>query len=115
MGLWAIGAGIFFALALILREFQLARERAMHIALQEQMRLSLESTRAQLRRAAEDLFVLQSVLVERNLLDETQLARSRARLIEAPRRMAEERDAIARHLGVAPTHLVVEETDGKVH
>src|SRR4051812_23081934 len=115
MTLLALAAGIFFALALILRELQLGRERAMHHASFEQLRLSLEGTRAQLRRAGEDLYVLQAVLAERNLLTETDLARCRARLIENPRRIAEERDAIQRHLGVAPTHLVVDDSEGKIH
>jgi hypothetical protein len=115
MTLLALGAGIFFALAMILRELQLGRERAMHQATFEQLHLSLEGVRAQLRRAGEDLYVLQAVLAERNLLNEADLARGRARLIENPRRIAEERDAIQRHLGVAPTHLVVDDSDGKIH
>lgn len=110
-----LGAGIFFTAALILREFQLARERAMQMATYDQLRLALEGTRAQLRRNAEDLYVLQVILAERNLLNEAELARTRARLIENPKRMAEERDAIQRHLGVAPTHLVVDENEGKIH
>lgn len=115
MTLLAIGGGIFLALALIVRELQTARERALQLAAFEQLRLSLDATRGQLRRAFEDLYVLQTVLAERNILDEAELARSRARLIETPRRIAEERDAIQRHLGVAPTHLVVDESEGKVH
>ena len=115
MTLLAVGGGIFLALALIVRELQLARERAMHLAAFEQLRLALDATRTQLRRAFEDLYVLQTVLAERNVLDEAELQRSRARLIEQPRRIAEERDAIQRHLGVSPTHLVVEDTEGKIH
>lgn len=115
MTLLAIGGGLFLALALIIREYQLTRERALQAATFEQLRVSLEATRGQLRRACEDLYVLQSVLSERNVLDEADLARTRIRLVEMPRRVAAERDAIRRHLGVAPQHLVIDESDGKVH
>lgn len=115
MTLLALSGGILFTLALIVREFQLARERSLHLAALEQLRLSLEGARAHSRRQAEDMYVLQTVLIERNVLDESELMRSRTRLIETPRRIAEERDSIQRHLGASPPHLLVEESDGKVH
>jgi hypothetical protein len=110
-----LGAGIFFTAALILREFQLARERAMHMAAFDQLRLALEGMRAQLRRNAEDIYVMQVLLAERSIFNEAELARARARLIEAPKRNAEERESIQRHLGREPTHLVLDENDGKIH
>lgn len=111
----ALGAGIFLTLAMILREVQFARDKASAMAAYEQMRITLEGTRAQLRRSAEDLFVLQTVMVERHLIDDTELARSRARLIDLPRRRAEEKDAISRNLGVNSGHLLVDDVDGKIH
>ena len=111
----ALGGGICLALALVIRELQLIRERTMQINMLEQLRLSLESTRTQLRRHAEDLFVLQTLLVEHNLTTEAELVNSRVRLIETPRRLAEERSSIQRHLGVEPPHLVLEDSEGKIH
>jgi hypothetical protein len=111
----AVGGGLFLALALLVREVQLSRERAMQAAVFEQLRAALESTRTQLRRASEDLHVLQNVLVERRMVDEAELARTRIRLVEMPRRLAAEKDAIRRHLGVSPQVLVRDDGDGKVH
>jgi hypothetical protein len=115
MTLFALGAGIFFGLALIARELQLARERTIHVTHLQGLRQSLESTRAQLRRCTEDLFVLQAVLAERNLCNEGELSRGRLRLIEAPRRQAEERESVSRHLGVSQAILMVEDGEGKIH
>lgn len=115
MLLLAISGGLLLALALIVREYQLSRERSLQEAAYEQLRTALEATRAQMRRVCEDMYVLQSVLGERNLLDEGELARGRVRLVEMPRRMARERDAIQRHLGISPTSLILEDSDGKIH
>lgn len=115
MTLLALGATIIFVLGLVIRELQLARERTVHITHLQSLRQSLEATRAQLRRCTEDLFVLQAILAERNLFNEADLTRGRLRLIEAPRRQAEERDAIGRHLGANQAILMVDEGEGKIH
>jgi hypothetical protein len=116
MGLLAILGGLLLALALIVREVQLARERANHASELERMRVSLGETRRQLRRALEDLYVLQNVLGDKHLLDEHDLARGRARHIDGPRRIAEERDSILRkHDDVEATQLIIDEDINKVH
>jgi hypothetical protein len=111
----AITICLFFALGLGLTQMHAVRQHVATQNLVEQMRLTLEGSRSQTRRLAEDLFVLQAVLTEHHLLDDAEMARSRARLVETPRRVAQERDAIARNLGVSPTHLVVSDRDSDFH
>jgi hypothetical protein len=115
MALLAVIGGLLLALALIVREYQLAKERARHLATHERLRSSLKETRTQLRRALEDLHVLLRVLEEKHLVDEADLSRGRARLIETPRRLAAERNAIVRNHNVSPTQLVIDEDLNKVH
>jgi hypothetical protein len=115
MALLAVVGALSLLFAWSVREWQLARERRTFVQAVEHLRVSLETSRHHLRRVSEDLFVLQSVMVERNLLDETELARSRARLIEVPRRLAEERENITRNMNVSPTSLVIEEGEHKIH
>ena len=111
----AMSAGILFAIALSVREHLIGRERASHVVLIEQLRANLDSTRAQMRRLSEDFYVLQTVLTDHHVLDETEMARSRARLIEDPRRITHERDLIERKLGLASTHLILDDGDSKIH
>ena len=115
MAVLAVVAVLVLSVGLALRERQLARDRAAADAALQELRTSLEGARNQLRRANEDLFVIQTLLAERNLLDENDLARARLRLIEAPRRVAEEKAAMARHLKVSPTQLVIDPSDSKIH
>lgn len=115
MTLVAVVGGLLLALALVLREFQLTRERSQQSATHERVRLALEQTRSQLQHALEDVYVLQMLLIERGLFEEGDLVRGRARLVEAPRRMAAEREAIVRHLGGDAPHLVLDDQNNKVH
>jgi hypothetical protein len=116
MGLLAILGGLVMAIALVVREVQLSRERANHTAELERVRQSQGELRRQLRRALEDLYVLQNVLGDKHLLDEHDLARGRARHIDGPRRIAEERDSIlSKHDDVEATQLVIDEDINKVH
>ncbi len=115
MALLAIAAAVVLCIAFGAREHQLARERAAQAAAIEGLRAALEAMRGQLRRSQEDVYVFQTLLVERNLFDEGELARARLRLIEAPRRVAEERAAMARHLKVSPTQLVLDPGEPKLH
>src|SRR5687767_6586533 len=101
MALLAVVGALSLMLAWAVREWQLARERRAFAQAVEHLRLSLDSSRQHLKRISEDLYVLQSVMVERNLIDETELQRSRVRLVDNPRRLAEERDALARHMKVS--------------
>ena len=107
--------GLLLALALVLRELQLTRERSLQAAAEERLRVALEQTRAQLQHAVEDVYVLRTLLVERGLFEEGDIARARARLVEGPRRLAAEREALMRHLDGAATHLVLDEQNNKVH
>ena len=115
MAVLAVVAVLVLSVAFAFRERQVARERVAAEMVLQELRTSIEGARSQLRRANEDLYVIQTLLAERNLLDENDLARARLRLIEAPRRVAEERAAMARHLKVSPTQLVIDPTDSKIH
>jgi len=115
MAVLAVVAVLVLSVAFALRERRLARDRTATEAALQELRTSLEGARTQLRRANEDVFVVQTLLSERNLLDENDLARARLRLIEAPRRVAEEKAAMARHLKVSPTQLVIDPSDSKIH
>lgn len=110
MGLLAVIGGLFLCAALAVREFQLSRERASMTAAFEQLKASLETTRAQQRRGLEDVYVLQATLLERHVVDQTELAESRSRLIDGPRKMAQERRAILKHTTVSPTQLILDES-----
>jgi hypothetical protein len=115
MALLAVIAAVVLCVAFAIRENQLGRERRVLAAAIEELRGVLDMTRMQLRRTGEDLYVTQTLLTERNVLDENDMARARLRLIEAPRRMAEERAQMARHLKVSPTQLLIDQGDPKVH
>ncbi len=81
----------------------------------EALRLSLEGNRVQLRRCHEDILVLRHALAARHLLDDTDLNRQRLRLVEEPRRQAQERTAIERDLGIAASRLVADSGDCTFH
>lgn len=108
-------AGMMLTLALIMREVQLLRERTQLIQLLDDVRLSHQGTRDQARRLGEDLYLLQALLAERNLLQEADLTRARNRLIDRPRRLTQEREAIHAHLGQRHSTVMLEESEGKVH
>ncbi len=109
MTLLAVCGGLLLAVALIVREYQLGRERTARLAALEQLHGSLEAAGRQLRRAREDIYVLRTVLQERGVISEEELARGRARLIEAPRRRAEERSEMLRELQVPSTKVILDE------
>ncbi len=115
MALLPVVGALSLLFAWAVREWQLARERKAFAQAVEHLRVSLETSRHHLRRVSEDLFVLQSIMVERNLLDETELQRGRVRLVETPRRVAEEREAIARNMKISPTALVIDDGEHKIH
>lgn len=114
MALLAVVGGLFLCAALAIREYQLAKERITMTTAFDHLRRSLDSTRSQLQRALEDLYVLQSTMVERNVVDEGELAEGRARLVEAPKRKAQERRAILKHVAANPTQVVVDESHTKL-
>ncbi len=115
MTLLAVLGGLLLALALIAREVQLARERSSQATNTAKLHSTLTDTRRQLRRALEDIYVLHAVLADKNLVDDADVARIRARLIDTPRRVAEERDAIMRSHDVSPPQLVIDEDVNKIH
>lgn len=115
MALLAVIAAGVLCIAFAVREYQLGKERAAMISAITELRTAVEASRTQLRRLTEDIYVIQTVLAERNVIDDADLARARMRLIETPRRLAEERAAMARHLKVSPTQLVLDPGDPKIH
>lgn len=110
-----LAATLFVCVALLVREVNLLRERATISQSLDEVSLSQQSVRDGTRRLAEDLFVLQNLLLERNLLQKSELMRARGRLIEQPRRKAEERTAMLRHISAEKVPFVLEDADGHVH
>jgi hypothetical protein len=85
----AIATGLLVALAVSLREAQLAKERrAVAVAL-GQVQAALTTSQLGVRRCADDLFVLRALLVERRLFDQAEFVRSRARLVKPPTSLAQ--------------------------
>ena len=109
MMLLAICGGLLLALALMVREYQLGRERAARHSAFEHLHASLDVMTKQLRRTREDLYVLRAVLQERGVVTEEEFSRSRLRLIENPRRRAEERSELMRQVEVSPLAVIVDE------
>lgn len=111
MALIAIISFFLLGAVLLYREHQLNRERAAVLSNLQEAFTALDACHIQIKRTNEDLFVMQTVLCERHILDENDLVQARMRLIEIPRRLAEERAATARHLKVSPTQLIFDPLD----
>jgi hypothetical protein len=109
MILLALIGGLLLALAILAREYQLSRERVARTTALEHMRINAEATAKQLSRAREDLYVLRVMMHTRGLITEEDFARSRTRLIETPRKRAQERSQIMRTHEVDTLSLVVDE------
>lgn len=109
MTLLAVCGGLLLAAALIVREWQISRERAIRLSTLDSLYQSLEATNRQLHRAREDLFVLRTLMQERGVFSEEEFAQSRVRLIEKPRRRAEERSQLTRGLGLPSNVLLVDD------
>ncbi len=110
--------GLVAGLALL--KARAARRRATREKLRtarqiDDLRAVLASTREQLRRLAEDMFVLRRLLDERNLIGNGELVRARGRLIEAPQRCADERAALTRSLHIEPEQVVLGDGDTQIH
>lgn len=75
----------------------------------------LDTQRTRMQQCAEDLYVLQSLLVERQLIDDMALARGRHRFIESPRRLATEREAIQQQLGVPKNVVIIDDGKSRIH
>lgn len=110
-----VAAAVFVTIAWLAREFQGMRERAQLERTLHEMRLSQQTVRDGVRRLAEDFFVMQHLLAERSVVQDADMLRGRSRLIEQPRRKAQEKHAIMQHLGTKTPPLMVEDADGKVH
>lgn len=110
-----LAAAFFVCVSLLVREVTLVRERATLSRNIEELSLSQQSVRDGTRRLAEDLFVLQNLMVERGLLQQSDVSRGRGRLIEQPRRKAEERTAMLKYVSAEKVPFVLEDADGHVH
>ena len=97
--------------AVLLRELQLHRERRETRVLFEQQRISMEIHRSHLNRAREDLFVLQATVLERGILEESDLLEGRNRLIEKPRLRAREQNALLESLGTSAERLLLDDSE----
>lgn len=113
---WLIGLSVLLSFIWLGREWQLAKERTLQLASLKALSEILHSTRLQLRRATEDIFVLQALLIERQAFSESDLNRARLRLIEYPRRQAEQRQAaVADDVDLSQSIFVATENGRKVH
>ncbi len=115
MVVFLVAGGVLLAASIAIREWQWARERRETRASLRSLTDNLDKSQRNVRRLQEDVYVLQTVLRERNLLSENELAQARDRLIEQPKRVAAERDAIQRHLNIGVPVQVIEESLNKVH
>ena len=107
--------GLLLVIGMVVREFQLARERAARAKLFEYLSRALDANREQLKRLSEDLYVLRTLLAERQIIASKDLIDGRTRLIDGPRRQAEERDAILRGFDILPIQLLAEDPESKMH
>ncbi|MEO1482889.1 MAG: hypothetical protein AAFU77_12350 [Myxococcota bacterium] len=112
---FVIAGSALLAAALLLRELQWSRDRARFSSELKALSDALDKNRRSTRKLQEDLFVLQTVLRERNLLAESELVGARKRLIDRPKRVAAERDAIQQNLNIGVPAQVIEESINKVH
>lgn len=115
MSVFALVLAVVVTIMLMTRELYLARERAIIIASIEALRTGFENARNSIRQSHEEIFLLQALLIERGIVLEHDIQSARKRLIEGPRKRAEEHEAISQHLGRSPEHLVLEDTEGKIH
>ena len=115
MALISVLGGLLLALAFFLREIQLGRERRKDTEVYRQLRRAIAHAQAEIQSLEEDVYVLRHILTERGLFDEREFSQRRNELIEIPRRIAAEREAIRRRLGVAAPHLVVDDRNDNVH
>lgn len=99
----------------ITREIQWSRDRAKARSAVRALAEALETSNNTTRRLQEDLYVLQTVFRERNLISKGDLQSARRRLVEAPKRVAAERDAIQRNLDIGVPPHVIEDSLGKLH
>ncbi|MEM6532853.1 MAG: hypothetical protein AAF654_09520 [Myxococcota bacterium] len=111
----AVAGGVLAAALLVLREYQRYQEQRRAEANLEALKRSLEAQQRTIRRLQEDFYVLQSVLRERNLLGANEFINARNRLIEQPKRVAAEREAIQRNLNIGVPAQVIEESLNKLH
>lgn len=111
MTLLAVCGGLLLAVALIVREIQQGRERTARLSALERLHQLGDAQARQLRRAREDLYVMRVLLQERGVFSDEEFARSRIRLIEDPRRRAEERSQLTRDVNLAPGVLIIDDGD----
>jgi hypothetical protein len=115
MALLAVIGGLLLAAALFVREIYLSKERALQGEAFSRLRDALKDAHTRHRRLAEDLLVLQRLLEEKRLIDAEDLISARLRLIDHPRRIAAERNALASAHNLSPTQLVIDEDANKIH
>src|SRR5688572_17048847 len=96
MILLAISGGVLLSLAIIVRELTVSRERASALRSAESLENGVAQLRSALERTQDDLTVLRTTLEARNVVDEKELARTRARLIDSRRRRAIERGELTK-------------------
>ncbi|MEZ4271540.1 MAG: hypothetical protein R3C68_08950 [Myxococcota bacterium] len=103
--------GLVLVFVTIFRERHWARERRVTHQLLDQLHKVLAMRGAHLQRAMEDIYVLRKVLQEQGVFDEAEFERSRVRLVEAPRRVAQERDQIMQSANVPATQVIIGEVE----
>lgn len=81
MPLFLIIGGLLLAVAILIREKQMAKERRALLRAVDSLRVSVEHQGRRLRRAREDIFLLRVVLQRRDLLNEKEFDRIRLELL----------------------------------
>ena len=102
-------ASLFFASALVVSEQRHRRERRAAAQAIANLHSALEVAGQQIRQCREEIFVVRALLQERGLVSERDLTQARERLIEEPRRQAEERRELVRGVTIAPNQVIIDE------
>mgnify|MGYP006271136033 CR=1 FL=1 len=111
----ALTGGLFLCLTLLLREVQLARERRALSSKIRQQHARLQHMQSQLQETRDDLFVMQRLLMERNLYDEAAFARAREQLIEQPRLKATSEQAQQSDADLGVQRIILAGNPDKIH
>ena len=112
-----ITLGFIALIGVVVALVQAKRWRGKHHAMQARLRnieRALEAQHRQQQQTSDELYVMQSLLIEHNVVDQSELSRGHYRLVQIPRRQAQERLSILCAQEASPTQVVIGE-DSKVH
>ena len=111
MSFIAVSGSLLLILVLFMREQMQQKRYRRQTELIQHLHSNLTSTQNLLNRNREDIFVLRTMLEELQVLDPAEFARSRARLIEDPRRTAQEQHEMQQYADATGGHVVIDDGD----